>query len=265
MEILATDVANMKTDTKMEAEALRTKIGKELEALASRVGKLETNNSLRGVEEALARRVQEIEKAMAAIKLSPAHTTKDNATAIVGGLHGCSSAEGAKSWVQEALTKAKVEGIIDIHAKGKGQDFNGLIFVKFESPEKQDIAIEAFKVVRTSFLPSEAKSYMKKDLPAKQRTMFNFLLNLKKLLVVWKFENVSFDDRTGILTIAGVDILQAEVDTFDFKLNWLDQAWKQWEDLTQDPKFLELIKIAEDRLAKAKVFANQKGKGKGPE
>ena len=106
---------------------------------------------------------------------------------------------------------------------------------------------------------------MNKDLPAKQRTMFNFLLNLKKLLVVWKFENVSFDDRTGILTIAGVDILQAEVDTFDFKLNWLDQAWKQWEDLTQDPKFLELIKIAEDRLAKAKVFANQKGKGKGPE
>ena len=105
---------------------------------------------------------------------------------------------------------------------------------------------------------------MNKDLPAKQRTMINFLQNLKKLLVGWKFEKGNFNDPTGILTIAGIAILHVEVDTFDFKLNWLDQSWKQWEDLTQDPKFLELIKIAEDKLAKAKAFANQKGKGNGP-
>ena len=56
-------------------------------------------------------------------------------------------------------------------------------------------------------------------------------------------------------------ILQAVVDGFDFKLEWIDDDWKQWTYLTNDEKFNGLIKTAEEKLSKASSFAT-KGKGK---
>ena len=86
---------------------------------------------------------------------------------------------------------------------------------------------------------------MNKDRPVQQRTKFSFLLNLKKLLQGWSLENVRFDEDADFLSIAGDDIVKVEVVGFELKLNWLDDKWKQWAELTEDPKFEELIKTHE--------------------
>ena len=62
---------------------------------------------------------------------------------------------------------------------------------------------------------------MNKDLPFQQRVKFSFLLSPKKLLSEWKFENVSFDDETGTLSVAGLPVLCAATDGFALKLTWL--------------------------------------------
>ena len=148
--------------------------------------------------------------------------------------------------------------MLDVDDKSKGQAFNGMLFVKFSSPEKQEIAIKAFNAVKTSF--SDAQSYMNIDLPVHQRTVFSFLLNFKRLLTSWGFKQVNFDDAAGILSIASDPILQVAAVGLTLKLDWLNEEWGKWEQLTADTHFKTLIKTAEDKLAKASQIS-AKGKG----
>jgi hypothetical protein len=134
-----------------------------------------------------------------------------------------------------------------------------MLFVKFISSDKRDIGITMFNAVKKSF--SYVESYMSIDLPLHQRTVFSFLLNFKRLLASWEFERVNFDDASGILSIAGDPILKVTTAGFTLKLDWLDEGWGKWEQLTTDTKFTALIKIAEDKLAKASQNS-AKGKGK---
>ena len=48
----------------------------------------------------------------------------------------------------------------------------------------------------------------------------------------------------------------------DFKLqvSWIDAAWAQWELLTNDPKYIDIVKEVDSKLALA---SQDKGKGKG--
>ena len=145
-------------------------------------------------------------------------------------------------------------GDIDVCDKCKGRDLNGMLFVKFSSIEKRDAAMKMFNVTKSAF--NETRMLMNKDLVIQQRAKFSFLINIKKLLIVCAFENVNFDDETGILSV-----LEVDTDIFTFKAVWLDSNWEQWVELTSDPKFTELLNIAEDKLENAKAFRN-KGKEK---
>ena len=75
-----------------------------------------------------------------------------------------------------------------------------------------------------------------------------------------KFENVYFEDDT--MKIAGAPVLQVMVDGLVLKPIWLEDKRGQWAELTQDPKYKELIKTAEDKLAKVSQASQNKGKGK---
>ena len=86
-------------------------------------------------------------------------------------------------------------------------------------------------------------------------------MSLKKLLALWKFENVRFDSDSGTISSGGSDILHGEVSGFEFALSWLDDTWKQWRELQEDPQFRELVTSAKGKLEKASQFAT-KGKGK---
>ena len=158
------------------------------------------------------------------------------------------------------MTKTNIEGVIDVYDKCKSGNFNGMVFIKFASTEKREVAMQQFNAGRNSF--AESRTFMNKDLPVEQRVKFSFLLNCKKLLTEWKFENVSFDDETGTLSVAGLPVLRVATDGFALKLTWLSDEWAQWKLLTEDPKFNELIKVCEGKLEKASA---SKGKGEtGP-
>ena len=186
-------------------------------------------------------------------------STRYGSTAVVGGLQGASSSETAKTWLKEVMGKANIDGVLDIYDKCKGREFNGMLYVKFVSPDKREVAMAAFNSDKQTL--SEERSYMNKDRPIHQRVPFSFLYNLKKLLAEWEIENSRFDEATHILTVAGAPVLQAEVNGFTFKIKWLDDEWEQWKELTEDQRFLALVRTAEEKLTKASEYAS-KGKGK---
>ena len=51
--------------------------------------------------------------------------------------------------------------------------------------------------------------------------------------------------------MGGAKVLHEEVDSYTFKATWLVDEWGQWKELTDDQKFKELYKQAEDKLTRA--------------
>ena len=191
---------------------------------------------------------------------------KDNLTAVIGGLQDASSAEAAKSWVKETMEKSGIREFAEVYDKCKNTPFNGMVFVKFQSVDKRDDAIVKFNSSKHQLSESSEKaSSMSKDRPIQKRVPFGFLLGVKRLMMSeqWQFENVQFDADTGVLTLAGVDILRVSVSNFDFNMTWLDDEWAGWNEFVENPEFQKLIKAAKDKLAKAQKGSG-KGKGKKP-
>ena len=159
--------------------------------------------------------------------------------------------------MKELLVNAKAEGVVDVYDKCKGNDFNGFIFVKFGSTEKRDAGIKVFNDGQNTF--SETRTFMNRDLPIQHRSKLSFLNGFKKLLIKWKIENVSFNDDSFIISVAGVPVLKVMTEGLSFQIIWLDHKWEEWKELTGDPEFKELAKVAADKLSKA---LQSKGKGK---
>jgi hypothetical protein len=272
MQNMATkeDLSSLKRDITQEtkvtvAEAvdpLKDEIAgvkQDMVGIKTRLAKLEESPGGDGkVGQSLTNRISVMEKEISELRALPVQS-KDQSTAVVGGLQNASSADAAKAWLREAMNNINTDGVIDVYDKCKGREFNGMVFVKFGSVEKRDAAITVFNASKTSF--ADAPSYMNRDLPIQHRAKFSYLLGLKKLLMQWEFGNCRFDDDTGILSVGGLPVLQAAVEGFTFKLEWLDEGWGKWEELTKDPKFMDLAKTAEDKLTKASQSSN-KGKGK---
>jgi hypothetical protein len=206
----------------------------------------------------------EMSKAIEALKLLPATGEKDNNTGAVGGMSDAPSADAAKTWLREALQKADIDGVTEVYDKCQKRAFNGMLFVKFSSPEKRDGAIEKYNAAKNKF--AEEPSFMNRERPLQQRIKFSFLLNLKRLLTDWGYLSVRFDEVSGVLSVAGAgDVLQATIDGPEFKLKWLSDAWGKWGELTNDPKFEELNHTAKEKLAQSLDKGKGKGKASAPE
>ena len=111
----------------VEVKLVSNQMKCDLEQVKSQITKVEE----RKTDDALATRINDIEKAIGELKLAPAPRNKDKPTALVGGLESASSADAAKSWLKEAMGRAQIEGVIDIYDKSNGQKFNGMVFVCF--------------------------------------------------------------------------------------------------------------------------------------
>ena len=147
-----------------------------------------------------------------------------------------------------------------------GDEFNGLVFVKFISGEKRSAAILKFNAAKIGL--SGNTLFMSPDLPYHERVGKKFLNDLKKLLVGlgsdpgWGFAkgNVRFDESTMILRIEGIPVAKAVAEEFKFDVIWLQPSWAQWSELTGDAKFKQIDKAAQSKLDDAK---KRLGKGKG--
>ena len=118
-------------------------------------------------------------------------------------------------------------------------------------------AMKLFNDAQVTFCSS--RSFMDRDMPVQDRVKFSFLLNLKKLLKEWEFQNTNFEDNSGTISMAGLPVLRVDTDGLAFKLAWQADEWGQWKELTKDPKFIELVKVAEEKLQKS---SQSKGRGK---
>lgn len=132
--------------TSLEAKEVRIKKLEEAESQSSTsVDKARVTN-----DPALAKRIEELEKLVAGMSLSATGDGKDNATGVVGGLQGAASVDTAKSWLNDILQRASIDGILDVYHKGN-DNFNGMLFVKFASSQKRDVAIRTFNSLRSRF------------------------------------------------------------------------------------------------------------------
>ena len=64
-------------------------------------------------------------------------------------------------------------------------------------------------------------------------------------------------NRKGVIAMANAE-LRAE---YKLELDWLDNSWRDWPQLQEDVKFLELLESVRDSLRKEQS-ARSKGKGK---
>ena len=135
--------------------------------------------------------------------------------------------------MKSRITKVEEKGV---------DNFNVMVFIKFASPEKREVAMKQFNDSKDVF--GETRNFMNKDFPVQHRAKFSVLLNFKKLLAEWQFEIISFDDDSGTISVAGLAVLRVAIDDFTFKLTWLAEDWGRWNELTEDSKFIELIKTA---------------------
>ena len=176
---LKSDLHDLKLKVGGDIEAVR-QTSKQLNKVLEQVETQISNIEKRKQDETLEHRVKDIEKAMSMIKASPVPGNKGETTAIVG-FQGAPSADAAKGWLKGIMAKTNIEGVVDIYDKCKGKDFNGMVFVRFSSVEKCDVAIKTFNATNSSF--EESRTFMNRDLPVQQRAKFSFLLNFTKLLI----------------------------------------------------------------------------------
>lgn len=83
----------------------------------------------------------------------------------------------------------------------------------------------------------------------------------------WQYSKscLQVDTSSQTLSVQGVEniVLKTRVVDFKLELDWVKPAWGEWTEFVEDPKFRELIKVAENKLNDAQKRMD-KGKGKGP-
>ena len=100
-------------------------------------------------------------------------------------------------------------------------------------------------------------------LPLEQRVPRAFLLGQRWQLLQWRIPNVKvdwdqFELKSGCKSVATVSVADDKL-----MINWLDPAWKNWDELQTAPEFAKLVQDAENKIKRSSGQIG-KGAGKGP-
>ena len=155
-----------------------------------------------------------------------------------------------------------IDGVEAIYDKTFNNEFNGMLFVKFSSEDKRASGMLTFNTAKLKMF--DRVSRMNHQRPIQDRVSLSTLNGIKRLLVEWKFtkSSVQFDEDTRVLSVGGQEVLKVEVEQFQLKLNWIDDTWAQWQQLTSHDDFKALVATNEEKLIAAQKRMD-KGKGKG--
>ena len=238
------------SDVQTSIAALRSASSQQGTALQTLEAKVDT---------VLTKRVDELERMIKDMHIKK--VTHGGSTAVVGGLSSASSPAVAIEWVWEQTKKADIKGVTEVFHKGSNVEFNGMVFLKFDSTEARDRAIVAFNAIKAGL--DNAQTFMNPDLPVTIRAPKALLFGLKNLLVEWGNQKGSIyvDSEALVLSVEGKPVVTANGHDFELGMEWLDPQWAQWQELQNDAKFQALLAVARDKLSKAKA-ARSKGKGR---
>ena len=91
-----------------------------------------------------------------------------------------------------------------------------------------------------------------------------FMLRLRRHLIdYWGLRGVQVKEEELMMKVGRVPVMKATVNQGKMEVEWLDDGWKNWDELQKSEKWKELIRKAEESLDKASAWKG-KGKGKGP-
>jgi hypothetical protein len=262
-----------------QMSGLKVKVKHDIDQVKSKLSKVEDVMKLQGIrlkemenkfeadaippfsDPQLKQKIEDIEVELGKLKMVACVPKEGPSTALVGAMNDASSGDSAKTWLWGILQKEGIEGVQDVYYKG---DFKGLLWVKFASIEKREVAISKYNSLKSKYNNSEKNSYMNPDLPITIRAGISFLNSLKKLMVSWgqNAGSIKWDPDLLTMQISGKDVLRVASDDYKFVLTWVDPSWGKWEELVNDPQFKNLAKEAQDKLTKAQTHID-KGKGKG--
>ena len=90
------------------------------------------------------------------------------------------------------------------------------------------------------------------------------------MLIVWFLfyigGRILLDENTMILSVEDKPVVRAEIKDEGMHIEWLENSWKNWQQLTDATEFQELVEKTTESLRVAKgLRAKGKGKGKGKE
>ena len=222
--------------------------------------------------------VTELEQKMGKIhvgKESPEGREVDSSrflSMVVGNIPEASTLDEAREWLGKHCRASGIAlpGPSDVYSKGP---FSNLVFVKCQSEAHRDRFIQSIRdaakhaKASNGGEPLPAQLFAKVDLPFNIRTVEGALYAMKRMLISWNFNPacIKYDIHTGILTVAGREIVKVYVQNFSLSFDWCDGEWQTWEALQQSTELADITTKALARLEKAKARASNKGKGKGPE
>ena len=182
----------------------------------------------------------------------------EHATIIVGGIES-GSAEAAERWLS-AILEPKVP--LPTRCYFKGDDFNGLLWLHFSTPQQASCAVSTLKA---SFAKASAtKTWCNFDFPIEDRAANSFLFGLKAHLVDWKLPKkyLRVDTDRKILTAGGKEVVRVAVVGDDLNIAWTSTEWAQWAELQQSTALAGIAAKARAKLAKSRQETG-KGAGKG--
>ena len=77
--------------------------------------------------------------------------------------------------------------------------------------------------------------------------------------------DTNLSNKASTLTVAGKEVVKAEVQDYKLTLTWIDRDWEEWHELQQSSDLADVKKDAQEKLDRVKAYSTSKGKGKGPE
>ena len=257
---------------RLDLNAFKESVRVEFEGMGLRVAateKLVSDNVAR--VEALEKELGKMKVSMQ-VPCSPEPANPRLLSMVVGNMPNASSLEEAKGWLENHCRAFGITAPNSSDVYTKGQTSN-LVFVKCQNESHRDRLIQSIRDVskqqRESNMgePLSNQLFAKIDLPLDVRTVEGALWAMKKMLVSWNFNAacIKYDIHTGILTVAGREIVKVFVQDFALKFEWCDGDWQKWEELQESSEMAEITNKAYNRLEKSRARISSKGKGKGPE
>ena len=256
----------------LDLGAFKASVRMEFESMGLRISETEKHAS-----ETMTR-VEDLAKEIEKMKTGEWHPHQQQVdqtrslSMMIGNIPKVTSLDDAKAWLDKHCSSVGVTPPGPTNVYKKGSDSN-LVFVKCQSETHRSTLIQSIKELSKQLResgPGEASTpqlFAKIDLPFDVRTVEAALYSMKKMLVSWNFNPscVKYDIHSGILTVAGKEIVKVRVQDFALKFTWCDGEWQAWGELQESTEMAEIANKAHVRLEKAKARATNKGKGKGPE